>query len=104
MAFRDENGRITIDEVAARQDIKNLEKARECLVTAIEHLKEITVLASDFSGKTGTVISESAMQIQKQIQGTVECIDTTSYNIDLVIKNYQAADASLKKTFNGIDM
>ena len=52
MAFRDENGKITIDEQAAQQDIKNLNRSKESLTTAIDHLKEIIALASEFSGNT----------------------------------------------------
>ena len=86
MAFRDENGKITIDEQAAQQDIKNL--------------KEIIALASEFSGNTGTVITETALQLQKQIQGTIDNIDTTSQNIDMTVKKYQAIDSALKDTIN----
>lgn len=100
MAFRDENGKITIDEQAAQQDIKKLNRSKESLTTAIDHLKEIIALASEFSGNTGTVITETALQLQKQIQGTIDNIDTTSQNIDATIKKYQAIDSALKDTIN----
>lgn len=104
MAFRDENGKITIDEVAAQQDIKNLNKSKENLDTAMTHLKEIVALAAEFSGNTGTVITETALQLQKQVQGTIESIDTTSQNIDATIKKYQAIDQALKETINSTQM
>ena len=101
MAFKDENGKITIDEVAAQQDIRNLNKSKESLLTAIEHLKEIVALASEFSGNTGTAIGETALQLQKQIQATIDSVDSTSNNIDTTIKKYQAIDAALKDAING---
>lgn len=101
MAFKDENGRITIDEIAAQQDIRNLNKSKESLSTAIEHLKEIVALAAEFSGNTGTAIGETALQLQKQIQATIDSVDTTSNNIDSTIKKYQAIDAALKDAING---
>lgn len=101
MAFKDENGKITIDEIAAQQDIRNLNKSKESLLTAIEHLKEIVALAAEFSGNTGTAIGETALQLQKQIQATIDSVDTTSNNIDSTIKKYQAIDAALKDAING---
>lgn len=101
MAFKDENGKITIDEIAAQQDIRNLNKSKESLLTAIEHLKEIVALAAEFSGNTGTAIGETALQLQKQILATIDSVDTTSNNIDSTIKKYQAIDATLKDAING---
>ena len=104
MAFKDENGKITIDEIAAQQDIRNLNKSKESLLTAIDHLKEIVAIAAEFSGNTGTAIGETALQLQKQIQATIDSIDTTSNNIDTTIKKYQAIDAALKDAINGAKM
>ena len=104
MAFKDENGKITIDEIAAQQDIRNLNKSKESLLTAIDHLKEIVAIAAEFSGNTGTAIGETALQLQKQIQATIDSIDTTSNNIDTTIKKYQAIDAALKDVINSAKM
>lgn len=104
MAFRDENGKITIDEAAAQQDTRNLAKAGEHLSTAIASLDEMIALASDFSGNTGTVITESALEFKKQIQAAIDNMDTTIHNIDATVKKYQAIDAALKDVVNGTNL
>ena len=101
MAFRDENGKITIDELAAGQDIRNLRKAKEDLDAAVATLKEMAAVASEFSGNTGTAITESSLYLQKQIQLTLTTIDTTIENIDTTIKKYQAVDRGLRDMISG---
>ena len=51
MAFKDANGRITIDEVAAQKDISNINAALEHLLTADSLLTQMINIASEFSGE-----------------------------------------------------
>ena len=43
MAFRDSDGRITIDEIAADKDIKQLRLSIAKMETAVNQLKEIQI-------------------------------------------------------------
>ena len=39
MAYRDENGKITIDDVAAGEDIRKIERAQAILQNALQSLR-----------------------------------------------------------------
>lgn len=101
MAFRDENGKITIDEIAAQQDVRNLNRSKENLVSSVNYCKEILAIASEFSGSTGTVITESAIMLQKQIENAIQNIDVAVQNIDSTVKKYQAIDSELRDMIRG---
>ncbi len=101
MAFKDQNGKITIDEVAAAQDVRNLNKSKESLLDAVSRLKEIQAVASEFSGKTGTVITETAVQLEKEISAAIASVDETVANIQGTVQKYQAIDSHLKDLING---
>lgn len=101
MAFKDSNGKITIDEVAASNDIKNLNKSKENLECAIEKFKEVVSIATEFSGNTGTTIVETSSQMQKMLKEAVTKIETTADNINATVKKYQSIDTSIKDTING---
>lgn len=101
MAFKDSNEKITIDEVAAGNDVKNLNKSKENLISAIEKFKEVISIASEFSGNTGTAIVENSSLIQKAIKEAIVRIETTTNNINSTVKKYQSVDSNLKDTIDG---
>ena len=100
MAFRDENGRITIDEIAAASDIQHIEAAKEHLTTACNMLTGMNNKALDFSGKTGTSVSEACMALQKQVNKLLEASGITQQKIDGVVKKYEKIDSDLKALMN----
>lgn len=102
MAFTDQNGKITIDENAAQQDIKNMAAAKESLTAAADYLKEAMALASELSGNTAAAIEDTTRQFIKQIEVTVASIDTASHNIETTVKTYQAMDSKLKDVIMGV--
>ena len=61
MAFKDENGKITIDEIAAASDIKHINEAKEHFSAAYDLLSQMINMASEFSGKTGPAIVEASI-------------------------------------------
>lgn len=103
MAFRDENGKITIDEVAAQSDIKSLAVIKEHLQAALNYISQIERESADLSGNTATVISETAQQLQAQIKSMMSEIESTSENIDGTVRKYQLIDHNLKNAINGFE-
>lgn len=101
MAFKDENGRITIDEVAAQKDVRNLLKSKENLENVSAKLKEILAVAMEFSGKTGTVIGETAQQLEKEVLAAIARVDETVNTIQVTVKTYQTIDSNLKDLITG---
>lgn len=98
MAFKDANGRITIDEAAAQKDISNIRAAIQDLQAARDSLNEIMYQSQSFAGSTALGIEGSSRQLINeydrligQLQGTVATISSTveKYRkIDDELKNY----------------
>lgn len=100
MAFRDANGRITIDEVAAQRDIANFRAAIDHLRTADTLLTQMIGIASEFSGETGKAIVEACSELQNQIRSLISYSEQTTVSIDKVIRKYEQIDRELKELIN----
>ena len=104
MAFRDENGKITIDEIAAASDIRHIESAKEHMATALNMLTNMTNQASNFSGKTGESIVFACNKLQKQIMNTIVESEKAIDNIKQTIKKYEQIDRNLKDIIEGANI
>ena len=100
MAFRDANGRITIDEVAAQKDINAIRAAMEHLSTADNLLTHMIHMASEFSGETGKALVDTCAQLQKQIRSLNNFSENATIAIDKTIKKYEQIDRELKELIN----
>ena len=100
MAFKDSNGKITIDEVAAAKDVANIRAAYEHLATAEKLLSQMINIASGFSGNTGKSIAQASVTLQKQVRLMMEYSDNTVKSIQYVIRKYEEIDRSLKELIN----
>lgn len=100
MAFKDANGRITIDEVAARKDINNLYASIECLSGVEGYLNQIISSAQTFKGDTGNQIFESASELLGEIKAYKDMIAETCEDITRVVAKYQKIDAEVRDMIN----
>ena len=96
MAFKDSNGRITIDEIAAQKDTQNLSAAMENYNSAINQLNQIASLAAEFKGETANSISESTVLIRQEIETLVSSISESIGFINSTVSKYQQIDSNLK--------
>lgn len=101
MAFKDQNGKITIDEVAAQNDIKKLMSSIEHLENSIEKLDEMYYLAESLQGKTSETIKSTCLAMKKQINASIEQDKLAIEDIRNTISKYQKIDASLKGVIDG---
>ena len=100
MAFKDANGKITIDEVAAQRDISNIRAAIEHLRTADTLLTQMIHTASEFSGETGKALVDTCSELQKQIRALTDFSENTTLSIDKTVKRYEQIDRELKELIN----
>ena len=96
MAYRDEYGRITIDEVAAMEDVRKLTQAIEYLSKAEDALKEAMIEAEQSKGKTAFEMAAKAAELHKRIQDLRRDLANTQDYIRSVVKYYQAKDERLR--------
>ena len=52
MAYKDENGKITIDDVAAGEDIRKIERAQSILQNALQSLRAAQTEGANSKGET----------------------------------------------------
>ena len=102
MAFKDSNGRITIDEIAAQRDIQNLSAAIENYNSAIQRLNQISSLTAEFKGETANTISESTLLIRQDIEKLQSAITESIGFINTTVNKYQQIDANLKSMIDSL--
>ena len=100
MAFYDENGKITIDEVAAQKDVNNLEQLNEILNGIMDTMGQIELMASEFDSETNKGIIEEGMSIKLSLKNLSTQTTLTSDFIKNVVRKYQAIDKNLREAFN----
>lgn len=98
MAYYDENGRITIDEVAANNDINKLKKTKESLEIALRYINQIKVLEDEFQGNFVAPMNSAFVELEKGITELISIIEALSLAIDKTVKKYRQIDDSLAKT------
>lgn len=96
MAFKDSNGRITIDELAAQKDINNIKAAILDLQAARDSLNEIMYQAQSFSGRTAVGIEESSLQLIKEYDKMIQQLNETATTIANTVEKYRKIDEDLK--------
>lgn len=96
MAFADQNGKITIDEVAAAEDIKNLEQSKILLTQALDLIAQTESQGTAFRGDTGARIVMYSSELRADLKKQLENIETTIAAIKHTVARYQEIDRELK--------
>lgn len=102
MAFRDEQGRITVDEIAAGEDIRNLKLAQESLRDTGSRLRQVAAQAGEFSGGTGTAIMDVAGNLAGEVHTLADRAQQAAELIEATVQKYQAIDQALKSAAEGL--
>ena len=96
MAYKDENGKITIDDVAAGEDIRKIERAQSILQNALQSLRAQTEGANS-KGETAQAIYDKSQELINQIQRLDSNLEETTNYIRHVLAVYKAKDEMLKE-------
>lgn len=104
MAFKDENGRITIDESAAYNDIYNLRKSIESLTEALNMITAVEARTSDFKGKTAESLNGATSSIAKKIKAMINNTEETINFISSTVYKYQKIDEDIKNQINNTNL
>ena len=96
MAYKDENGKITIDDVAAGEDIRKIERAQSILQNALQSLRAAQTEGANSKGETAQAIYDKSQELINQIQRLDSNLETTNY-IRHVLAVYKAKDEMLKE-------
>ena len=97
MAFKDQNGKITIDEVAARNDILRIESAINSLNNSKQAINNLIQQAANGQGQVTTAIIDKAAEMRNQIDEMVRRLNETSSFISRTVSHYQQLDQQIKR-------
>lgn len=96
MSFKDQNGKITIDEEEAGKDINRLTLAGGHLNEALSEIRQIVAVSSEFKGGYCEALLGCAEKYEKAISALIqECTDTSEM-IRKIVAKYQQIDIELK--------
>ena len=97
MAYKDENGKITIDDVAAGEDIRKIERAQSILQNALQSLRAAQTEGANSKGETAQAIYGKSQELINQIQRLDSNLEETTNYIRHVLAVYKAKDEMLKE-------
>ena len=92
MAYKDENGKITIDDVAAGEDIRKIERAQSILQNALQSLRAAQTEGANSKGETAQAIYDKSQELINQIQRLDSNLEETTNYIRHVLAVYKAKD------------
>lgn len=96
MAFRDQSGKIMIDEVAAQRDISNLRNLSESLNHLDGFIEQINLMALEFNNEINREMIEECITIRKKVSSISESTEFIIELINKTVDKYQQVDEQLK--------
>ncbi len=103
MAYRDHRGRITIDEVAARKDIKRIDEAIQRLNMARSALNQLHSTSVSIKGNTGHALEEKSMEIIGRLNASISYLEMTKSAVQKTVAKYQRLDREVKQLIQNGD-
>ena len=100
MAYYDEHGKITIDEVAAQADIRRIETAISSLNNSRKAIDNLIRQAMEEQGQTSVAVIDKATEMRTYIDDMLARLKETAAFISSVVHYYQLVDKNIKDTIN----
>lgn len=97
MAYYDENGRITIDEVAAQNDIRRTAEAQRIMEGVLRRLKQLLLETGDFQGETAGAITEKAGELMNETKRLIGNLEETQTYISKTVAYYKWLDEEISR-------
>lgn len=97
MAYKDWNGNITIDEVAAEADIRKAAEAEVILREAESVLKALAIEAEEFQGDTARAIAEKTQELLMSIGRILANLENAQSYTRQVVVRYRKLDQEIKE-------
>lgn len=97
MAYRDENGRITIDETAAAKDIRRLREAAEILGESRDALRSLLRRSEEMRGETAQAIREKTEEMEKRVTALISQLENGGSLIQRTVNHYRDLDEQIRR-------
>ncbi|MCM1244434.1 MAG: hypothetical protein NC293_02180 [Roseburia sp.] len=96
MAYRDYNGKITIDENAAKNDVRKINAAIAKLETARGSVSHLIQQSSAMKGQTGQAIASKSGELQKNLDVLIRNLRQEVTAINQTVAKYKRLDQQVK--------
>lgn len=98
MAYRDRNGKITIDEYAANQDIKRLSEAVQVLKESRNAIQNLQRQAEELRGETAVAVQVKGQEMYRKLTTMIDKLEETIAFIRKTVRYYEELDAEIKRS------
>ncbi len=96
MAYRDYNGQITIDEVAAKNDVRRINEAISKLEASKNSMNQLIQQSNEMKGATAQAIEAKASELKRQIEALINTLNQEAYAINQTVAKYKRLDQEVK--------
>lgn len=96
MGYKDYNGKITIDEVAANKDVKRFREAISKLEAARNSVNQLIQQGSQTRGNTGNAIVSKGNEIKRQLDMLINNLNNEISVINKTVAKYKRLDQEVK--------
>lgn len=96
MAYKDYNGKIMIDEVAANNDIKKLRQAIGKLEESKNAINQVIYQGNQTKGAVGTAIVTKGNELKGQLQSLINNLNSEISSINQTVAKYKRLDQEVK--------
>lgn len=96
MAYRDYNGKITIDETAAKNDIRKINAAIAKLEAARNSVNHLIQQGATMKGQTGQAIVSKSGDLQKHLNDLIRNLRQEVTAINQTVSKYKRLDQQVK--------
>jgi uncharacterized protein YlxW (UPF0749 family) len=96
MAYRDYNGKITIDEVAAKKDINRINEAILKMENAGNSINQLVQQGTQMKGQSAQALVSKGSELKKQIDKLINSLQAESSSISKAVAKYKRIDQEVK--------
>lgn len=97
MAYRDYNGKITIDELAAKRDIQKINEAVKRLEKARDNLNQLISQGSAMKGSSGEALVSKGVELKRRVEKLISNLQQEVAFINGTIEKYKRLDREVKE-------
>lgn len=97
MAYKDYNGKITIDETAAKKDVQKIKAAIAKLEAARSSVNQLMQQSSAMKGQTGQAIASKSSEMSRNLDNLIRNLQKEVTAINQTVAKYKRLDQQVKQ-------
>ena len=103
MAYYDFDGKITIDENAAFNDIRLMGQAKDILENARSNMQRVSACAEGCKGQTAQAILEKSQEMYRKTTALIDQLEAAQNFIRCTVDKYYRIDQQVKADIQAME-